>query len=53
MVKRASVGADLQYLDADKFITTDPRDYSKRRALKLVKRANSCGFTLQVSLRLD
>jgi len=49
MVKRPSVGAELHHLDVDKTITTDPGDHSKRRTLKMVKKYNSWGFTLQVS----
>ena len=48
MVKRASVGAELHHLDEDKSITTDPGENSKRRTLKLIKKDNSWGFTLQV-----
>ncbi|XP_053386080.1 uncharacterized protein LOC123537762 [Mercenaria mercenaria] len=47
MVKRASVGAELHHLDEDKSITTDPGENSKRRTLKLIKKQNSWGFTLQ------
>ncbi|XP_060598196.1 SH3 and multiple ankyrin repeat domains protein 2-like [Ruditapes philippinarum] len=47
MVKRASVGAELHHLDEDKCITTDPGENSKRRTLKLIKKQNSWGFTLQ------
>lgn len=48
MVKRSSVGAELHHLDEDKSITTDPEENNKRRTLKLERKENSWGFTLQV-----
>lgn len=48
MVKRDSIGAELHHLDEDKSITTDdPAEKSKRRTLKLTKKENTWGFTLQ------
>lgn len=47
MVSRDSIGAELHHLDEDKSITTDPGENSKRRTLKLTKKDNSWGFTLQ------
>lgn len=47
MVKRSSVGAELHHLNEDKSITTDPGENNKRRTLRLEKKQNSWGFTLQ------
>ncbi|KAL4217327.1 hypothetical protein ACF0H5_023778 [Mactra antiquata] len=45
--KRNSVGAELHHLDQDKSISTDPGENNKRRTLRLHKKNNSWGFTLQ------
>lgn len=48
---QGSVGADLDHLDAERAITTDPNDNRKRRTLQLFKQNDSWGFTLQVILK--
>lgn len=45
--KRTSIGAELHHLDVDKSISTDPVDNTRRRTLKLSRKDNSWGFTLQ------
>ncbi|XP_052813426.1 uncharacterized protein LOC128240704 isoform X2 [Mya arenaria] len=49
MGKRVSVGSELEHLEFDKAITTDPSDNLKRRTLQLTRsdRKKSWGFTLQ------
>ena len=46
--KRTSIGQDLHHLDVDKYISSDPEENTRRRTLKLNKKDNSWGFTLQV-----
>lgn len=43
----SSLGADLNHLDAERSIKSDPEDNRKRRTLLLQKHNQSWGFTLQ------
>ena len=48
-VSRSSIGADLDFLDAERSIKSHPNDNVKRRTLLMKKIDNSgWGFTLQV-----
>lgn len=44
----SSIGPDLDHLEADRNIPSDPLDYRKRRTIRLIKKNESWGFTIQV-----
>lgn len=46
----SSIGPDLDHLEADRNIPSDPLDYRKRRTIRLIKKNDSWGFTIQVRL---
>lgn len=46
----SSIGPDLDHLEADRNIPSDPLDYRKRRTIRLIKKNESWGFTIQVRL---
>lgn len=43
----SSIGPDLDHLEADRNIPSDPLDYRKRRTIRLIKKNESWGFTIQ------
>lgn len=43
----SSIGPDLDHLEADRNIPSDPLDYRKRRTIRLIKKNDSWGFTIQ------
>ncbi|XP_050418303.1 uncharacterized protein LOC126831693 isoform X1 [Patella vulgata] len=47
LMLKGSVGDDLEHLEKDRAIRTDPDDTRKRRTIKLIKRNESWGFALQ------
>lgn len=46
----SSIGPELDHLEADRNIPSDPLDYRKRRTIRLMKKNESWGFTIQVRL---
>ena len=52
MLKSSSIGDELEILEKDREIHTDPNETRRRRAIKLHKEKGSWGFTLQVHLAL-
>lgn len=46
----SSIGPELDHLEADRNIPSDPLDYRKRRTIRLIKKNESWGFTIQVRL---
>ncbi|ESO99196.1 hypothetical protein LOTGIDRAFT_238811 [Lottia gigantea] len=47
LMLKGSVGDDLEHLEKDRAIKTDPDDNRKRRTIRLVKKNDSWGFALQ------
>lgn len=43
----SSIGPELDHLEADRNIPSDPLDYRKRRTIRLMKKNESWGFTIQ------
>lgn len=43
----SSIGPELDHLEADRNIPSDPQDYRKRRTIRLIKKNESWGFTIQ------
>lgn len=47
---KGSVGEELHHLEGERAIHTDPEETRRRRTILLIRKNNSWGFTLQVSV---